>query len=845
MPVTSIPNRKVRRGFLLMAVVGILAVLLTLCVGFLSFARGEVMAVATLRDKNDAMDLYESSKDYMLAAIANDLFGGGQTNFDPSKRVAQAKGGAYWWYRPYMKGLGAAMQGWWGTGAQEPYFDVNTENDWLYFPADFFPAQVYGRFQCQVLDPNAFINVNDWLEDCSPTQCMMAHMFMDAYGDTPLERWRQGRDYGTAAGGWNSSYNVAPMRYEEAWRPASRTVRPMNWPNHYNERGVDNLAGDYWLTTNTVWMGLTAVDLLGVKPLIQTAGFPQKCNNARIPAATVFTDTYFMSPDVVNAQRGLNFSAIPGWGPKAYDTGGLGWTVSGFSTQAYCDPDTGRCPVNVNTCYNSGTILPLDTYTRGAVRPAYTMEGVFNVESLRRIVDLGVFYVDHDNDNNAVTPAERLTGRGLFGDPDYIVTKAAGWTDDQKYRAWNKHEELRTKMAYRYQEALCRYFTASYDHSDSRRWNFGNGGKSNLAALAPYSSLPGAAGVSNACAVTDYSAPRFNVPLAAFRSNVAADLTSMSTGISYVDFDAAETPTVALGRLDSRTADAVYDNIIPGKATISGAYPLQELYDWGLARQEDIDDPYNAHGYYNDKPHPMISYGGSSHQDHLGSNMSIRRKGHDIALNANGYVGPADCIDAADAHLPAVQNTLLPEDGKLEIWLDRETNNTTIPYRQRICSPDCFSTELTTTSTTFMLVLTVELLDKDTVATNPADPTKHKSIMWNQWGVVVELAPDVEGAAANNTHYYGTAKPAYYKTRGPADADGMDINTPFLRTRNRGGGGTGSDFERSPIYTRLEEFVADIRHIKPAQAAAFYPAMQNKRRVIIRSIFSGNANMSR
>jgi hypothetical protein len=74
--------------------------------------------------------------------------------------------------------------------------------------------------------------------------------------------------------------------------------------------------------------------------------------------------------------------------------------------------------------------------------------------------------------------------------------------------------------------------------------------------------------------------------------------------------------------------------------------------------------------------------------------------------------------------------------------IGEQQKNHDVPWRQMCFTPDSFSTELTTTSTTFILIINAQLVDQASVAANPANPALHQDQSWNQWGVVVEVAPD-------------------------------------------------------------------------------------------------------
>lgn len=833
--------RASRRGFLIMVVVGVLAVMLAICVGFLSYTRGEVNSVATIRDKNDGYDICVSAQDFMTGAIMTDVMDN-TGHFDQTKYVSGAQNGQ-WWYRPNQKGLGNAIKQWWGEGSLRPYFHTKSESDFCYMPLDFFgEGGVRGRFQVLVMDANSVLNINDWNEDCSPTQCQMAHMIAEGYGDTILERYRAFRDNGTNNPGWNTYGTYTPLRYHEAWRAATRTTRYMDWPNWYSQ-GIDNEAGDYWLTTNQVWLGLYGPDYACIRATIPSDGFPMYdgTSSGRFPSTisltTVAGSTNYQPPDFPVGSRAWRPTVPGGYGNRHYDTGGLGWGLSGFGLMGYTDPDTGRAPVNVNTCYNSGETLPMETYTPNAVRPALTMEAVFNIESLRRVVKVGTFYVDEDG--NAGTAPTLFCGYNN-GTGDYVITKIganAAWGDAEKARIWQKHEMLRTKMAYRYQEALCRYFTATYKHTTSRRFppfDTANSGKKTYNAT-----YPAVAGVSNACGNFDYTSTRFPVSLTQFRANVNSDLTAMAASTNdYVDFDASDNPTnVPQGQLDSRTAEAVYDTIVPGEQSLGllATRPLQELRDWKLARQEDMNDPYNVYGRWDDNPNlRAMAYQGMNHKNHFGADQDLSPKGKDIAT-LNSPPGPYDRIGLLDAHLPAGWDSDAP---------GSNVENGGPPYRQLVCPDDCLSTELTTASTTYIMIINAQLVDNQTVKLNPTDPTKHRDLFWNQWGVVVEICPDVINETTAK-EYYSTARPKFYKTALPASADGMDYKCPSLKSRNLGDGTIGAPFERDNT-SYVKEWQADIRGIKSGDEAGFYTGSnQTKRRVVIRSIWSLNQGIMR
>jgi len=276
------------RGFLLLVIVGILAVLLVICVGFLSFTRGEVNAVATLRDKIDTQDIYQSAVDWTVANIGKDILSG--NSVDPARYVAFSRGNQNWWYRPYERGLKDCFAAWtqrsapyrWGACPASVDAAGRDQAEWIYLPPNHFPeGGVRGRFIVTVLDANAFVNLNDWLDDCNPTQCQMAHMIMDGYGEQELERYRSWRD----GGPWNRAPepNFAPLRYHEAWRVGSRTVRYLFWPDGYYDttERLCNMASPNWVTTNQRWLSGYGAEMCSLKPLLVSDGIPTINNRGR------------------------------------------------------------------------------------------------------------------------------------------------------------------------------------------------------------------------------------------------------------------------------------------------------------------------------------------------------------------------------------------------------------------------------------------------------------------------------------------------------------------------------------------------------------------------------------
>ena len=777
---------RTRRGFLLLVVIGLLAVLLSVCLGLLSVTRSETEAVSTLRDKMDGVNLYYSAVDWMAGNMVDSLISGGK--FDASKYVSRARDNSTWWYRSCEPG----MSSWINANVQNvrtgnsdatcSQVKLQDEAPWVYLPADYFPeGGMRARFSVLVLDPNSVPCVNDWLEDGNPTQCQCAHMFMDGLGEQQVEAWREWRDTGTfngmsiepAAINPTTARNFAPIRYHEAWRVVTRSTRYMYWPigNQYN--GHEGQVSPNWVTTNAMWMGLYGPDMCALKPLIQSDGIAQ----ANLFANGLLSGNY-LPPLGYGTGYSSSTSGVP-LVPKngyEYDTsnpstglycayksnacvGGLPQNIP-FSLLAYTDPDTGRCPINVNTCPNSGERIPTNVaffnkpYANGS--PAYSMEAVFNVESLRRIVTVGAMtYKDQTGAAHAVaSPAAANIAN--IADPN------------ARALAWQKHEQLRTKLAYQYQETLCRYFTGTYRHPMNRAYPpFYNKVVDTPIDYSDDGTFAQVYGVNIGCSDNSYAKTRFPEGVIAFRNHVKQDLQTISAGVpALVNFDAADVPSVAQGKLDMRTADAVYDNIVPGPATIWGSYPCKELYDLRLARAENepnntdmtdttkIGSHANVYNYFDDAlTHVDPGYRSyHAHADGVADPLDnkplyLRPKGMDLALNT-------------------------APDGPYE-------KRTDAAWRQQAFGPDWFSTELTTATTTFTLIVNVQLCDAQSVLADPANP---RVLLSSQWGTVLEIAPDI---TKDNDSWYAGDMPRRVKTEhNPSDFYCMDKNASLLRKVN-------------------------------------------------------------
>ena len=816
-----------RRGFLLMVIISVLAVLLAVCVGFLSFCRSEVNAVATIRDKNDCVDVMFSALDWTLGNIGNYSFSGG-ASFDAGKEVAYTHnaGGGQWWYRPNEKGLKAAIAGWTSIPGQTlnvykwdnptdypsaPYsnpvpgsVDPNGRDEaaWVYLPENYFPeGGILGRFMVQVLDSNSVLCLNDWLDDCCPTQTQMAQMIRDSYGPQQLERYRAFRDSGNN-GDWDRTIKLAPIRYQHAWYVASRSVRQPQYAFSYEN--ASGFWGEYpvrevspnWVTTNTTYFSPFGAEMILRASIPADGIFTHRSNIAYVNAATKEylppspregrpTSPYlrwvnpvpFQMPDADTIGKQEYAWNHPTDKPIKWTAGQLP-TGMAYSIFGYEDPDTGRCPLNINTCYNSGERLPMNLF---GGTPSHAIEGVFNIDSLRAIIQVDKLFVQSLGDpgpdgifGNAddVPPVApglvEIVANDVYNTNDatclpindgvILLNKVGGGTAcvDQ-YAALLKIERMKTKLAYQYQETLCRYFTGTYYTRRSTLNQVGNAFRSEWPPINP--DPTNNAGFTVGAASSNYSAVRFPGGLAAFRAKVLADLSSMSTGNTTVSFDVSDNVLlVPVGNMDGRTVNAVYDNIVPGKALVNGNWgdPITELYQIRLGREEYSDDPYEAnassiYGYHFDRD-GLIDSGAHRPGFPADGGTSIRPKGKMVA-DSSAPFGPWDRLGAPDLHLPT--NTAYPTTVPANV--DTINAGEVVPYRHLMFGPDWFSTELTTTTTSYVLIINAQIVDKKSVAENPDKPVV---IGHFQFGAAVELCPDVQPDAGN---YYGDGKPEYYK----------------------------------------------------------------------------------
>ena len=853
------------RGFLLLVIIGVLALMLTICIGFISMTRGELQGVLAIRDRADGLDVARSALDWNIGVISKDLFDtSGQ--YDNAKYVTNARtGGDYkWWYRPYelgmkdvtptwpiyknfgtMAGLGA------GSKAGYPYYYNDStrtqarpdcidpagkdQAEWTWLPPDHFPNNTRGRFMTLVWDPNSLPCLNDWLEDSNPTQCQMAHMIRDGYGEQFVERAREWRDGGSnirsgtfVPGSGNVSGGTAqpqrvPLRYHEAWRVASRTLRYMHWNSGYGAGGFHRWMSPNWVTTNSTYFSNFAAEMYGLKSGLVADGILM---NKTVPQQTLggLAGRYY-PPTPAEGYVVNTAWWFPPSQPETFDTK---WTQSflpvgmPFSNRAYVDPDTGRAPVNVNTTYNSGERLPQNIFNG---TPVFSMEAVFNVDSLKRIIQIGSFQFDWNFDENIDPATETFTVNYTAADPLGTIDWAPlnGFTgaelEGRQELAKIKLEELKTKLAYQYQETLCRYFTATYRHPMTRKYPpFFNGNPAVVQTVEDFSE-PGrfndvyGIATEHHCKEFDYSITRFAVPLdgpngvASFRWNVYQDFNNYikMTGPVTSTWDPAtklDTFNITQGRVDARTLIACYDNIVPGKPPFTRNFsgdvmwgsandPLLQLYNAKVGRDELVEDSFES-GFttLDTSVTPAgrpITTAATKIMDlyNLATVLPAQKAlvlrysrgvlGHhsddpQLFDGGNSTFDPADPVDIkARASVPALRVRYLnlrPKGADIK-------GVGQVPWRQLAFGPDWFSTELTTTSTTFVMIVTAQLIDAESIV---IDPTRPRDFFSGQWGFCVELAPDVrvetpQAYDGNNWHK-------------PESADVTEIGLGFYRGQN-------------------------------------------------------------
>jgi hypothetical protein len=569
--------------------------------------------------------------------------------------------------------------------------------------------------------------------------------------------------------------------------------------------------------------------------------------------------TLGFSPFEEGLDRGWNYSyATMGYNYITdFDHHGLNWI-------SYVDPDTGRSPVNVNTvCNFNNTNYPF-YYILQTPYPR-ALYGVFNIESLRRIIKVGKFYFRNNTQPGVIVPQtspqdltaySEMDARVLY-DSDILTNPAklppifdptpnisiaprlyflppplnAPIVMNNKadvVREMRRHvEELRTNLAYQYQETLIRYFQACHYTKFQWRWNDPSRPVPSLQPAAnvwPYTYMyagatdnyptyasrcvggPEASKVKWFAPTWDNTKARFPYAIDDFRSKVKDDLIAMTVnnnidpvagwggpryhntlpkdGGEFVNFDEEDEAEIDIGKLDKRTASAVYDNIVPGKAYLfPGAVPgikdpIGELYAMRLGRDENTDKDYITNYY------EFMNPGNTG-------NKIAWEKGMDIVLNS-------------------------APDGP---WQKRAE----VPDRQLAFGPDWFSTELTTASTTFAMVIHAQVVDADSVKTSPNNP---RVLFYAQRFVVFEIAPDIkveevgDDGTSNGLKYYRSNLPRLRKK----DPAVMDKNCNYLPSDN-GNSTVPKDW-------------IDFRGIKEGDELKYYTAPgQTSRRLVIRSAY--------
>jgi hypothetical protein len=641
------------RGFLLLVVMGLLTLLLVLCIGFLVAVRSQTNAVMHQRNRTDLINIAYSGLDFSCAQISKHLFDSSD-NVRTTRYVHSAKGGeALAWYKDLAANVIANVA---GTGAWYKWnaMDARRETKWLYLPPDYIlEGGLRARISIQVADTNSVLSVNDWLEDANPTQAQQSHILQGAIGWQGVEaaraRWM---DKGNSAVSKWRFVPYAPgnnlLRYTDAWRVATQT-------NQSAGHRTDNYG---WATRWDPGLSSSAGTSFETSDALQ--------RYFRSTRAVPSNTTYLGMGGAVNVLA------------QAMDYDDTSSTFTGMmptqSCRSYTDPDTGRTPLNVNTCFNSGEFMYQSRLWNTSARSQRDMEGVFNVGALRRIIKVGSFFVNSKTNNGVLTSGIRYLDPYLYPGNQYFqfdATSRLVIRDTQgKPLPKNPHplnptlpveldpltadtidpatvtldpvdgkmsfaktgptgrpyvyksyedlyamlnteekvqvEKLKTKLAFQYQETMVRYFLASYAGPGNPKYPPTHA-TVNMTYLSTYTAKLGA---SEAGKVTHYakkfdnSAPRFPVSVEDFRTNVKSDLIAMTQnnnavyagwtydspaatpvaatrgdGGEYVNFDSTDRPEIAAGKLDRRTASAIFDNICPGKRLLYPSNSNPEIKD--------------------------------------------------------------------------------------------------------------------------------------------------------------------------------------------------------------------------------------------------------------------------
>jgi hypothetical protein len=831
---------------------GLLAVLFVLAVGFLSYTRGELSSVSMVRLRTDANNAAWSAVDWTIANIARDLCSGGV--FDKSKFVAHIRqkdgAGHLWWYKPiWASRLYSAP----ATQRKDEIYDFS---EYIDFPSDFLPGVYKARMAVQVWDTNGVWDINDWMNDANPSQCQMAHMFSDGAPENYMERERGafltvdsasapynngsvlhheirsfstllpvgGPKYPGNLTGYRETCNLAvpcpyhqypkkPWRYQDAWKLVTHT-------DSHATSGQATAGWTSYVTSNEPYF--TAGAATAIASIIQ---FEHKCD------------------------RDLT-SPVPSGGNKNQPID----TFPKLTTYAHVDPDTGRSPINVNT-----GIPPKGDAAANWNGMTSTIAAVFNVESLRRIVKIGNIAIKVKKEQFIIPTLEdkviAINAKDLYElDAAAFQVKYLLTADFDFAEAKRKVEEHRTRIAYEYQETLCTYFTS---HVDARAFHPLKGAGADGTYVTRYQTVltNGEANkVKHFGPLRSLTLPVAPFPYGVeeFRSKVKDDLKTMAQpfteatsahttewaarkvwdpvtstevafpiqrGDGYVDVDdrgPAYPYEIPPGRLDARTASAIYDNIVPGRAflydegesnggfavTANEREPIWELYQMRLGRDETQTAQYffpsrEGPGTVGSTPaNPSPRYGWATRNIGLDTGKDIAKSGA-AAGTAEKPSGPWTVIDS-------------------------------VPDRQLVCGPDCFSTELTTASTTFMVIVDAQIIHKPLGAVAP------QIIARRNMALVVEIAPDIMDESS-----LGGAGPSDWATTGLGYYRG---DWPRKRTTDANVMGIGDP--AIPKTSAAIQWI-DHRSVKDGDAAAgFYSGggRQTRKRPIIRAIFDYTQN---
>jgi len=809
-----------RRGFIMLVLIGMLAVMLVLCIGFLSMTRSEVDSVSSLRNRTECNNAVLSALDFTLASITKDLTNGDQ--FNPDQPVALVRDPSKpfyrWWFKPSVD---------FDTGSLGETVDTAP---WYYLPASFQPdGFTRVRVRAMVADTNGNLDINNWMQTGNPSPVQMAHMLNDACDDTYFERQiatalTTYENSAPANGGSILDWTKYPT-YNCPYHPGFNAGAPVKvCPFHLYPKTPARFLFGYRLATRT--MALEYNGFVGPWTTLNEPYFTDLCANVGLSNTVerIF-DAHYTEHVVPNAPQYYGYYLWPEGRFAYYHT-------------CYTDPDTGRSPVNVNTGFPPGYYWKSSNATGYENYANYVhfdrvMRGVFNINALRRIVRVGKFWFDPDGKGKKEVNAADLYVQPL-STVNPIGAPVSTWTAAKLAEAKAKVEEYRWKLAFQYQEGLVRYFAAFYDKRDAwvapgytQKWD-------NYAGR--YGAGTGAAQVKYYCQSFKCFSARFPFGLNDFRSHMADDLVAMTNGFlnpaykpggvappaampndGFVHVDENDNFSVIPGRLDKRTATAVYDNIVPGRVTLwpgetdeSIKYPIKQLYEMKLARDENTDQQYT---FPKAEGPGTVPIGASTPVTSGYPRSPPNEKGRDIALAGNVLVGTPG--------------------QELGPWEARAK----IPERQLIFGPDSFSTELTTTSTTFTIMVCAEIVD---VSQGLATPNIISSRFQ---GYICEIAPDVKNETAGAANYASTGL-AYFKEGLPrkrlTDPKFMDDSLktlPFGRNDQQGNFIPGSNSSAARNWF-------DFRGIPEGQENTFYDSnQQTRRKVVIRRVIDFTMNL--